>query len=54
MILSVINHYYGTEIIMAKKGIVQLISEEKSDLKAIISTDRIAAHKRKHAQIFLK
>ena len=38
---------------MAKKDIVELISEERSDLKAIISTDQIAAHKRKHAQILL-
>ena len=49
-----INHHYGTETIIAKKNIVELISEERSDLKAIISTDRIVAYKRKHAQILLK
>ena len=39
---------------MQKKYIVELTSEERDRLKAFISADRMAAHKRKHAQMLLK
>jgi len=42
------------EAIMRKKYIVELTSEERSDLEVIINADRMAAHKRKHAQMLLK
>ena len=38
----------------AKKYIVELTTEECSQLNAIIGKDRIAAHKRRHAQMLLK
>ena len=37
-----------------KKYIVELITEERSLLKKIISATRMAAHKRHHAQMLLK
>lgn len=37
-----------------KKYIVELASEERSKLKSIINADRMAAHKRRHAQMLLK
>ena len=39
---------------MPKKYIVELTSEERDSLKAIINANRMAAHKRKHAHILLK
>lgn len=39
---------------MRKKYIVELTSEERATLKGIMGADRIASHKRKHAQILLK
>jgi hypothetical protein len=39
---------------MAKKYIVRLTKDERSDLESIIRTGKIAAHKRLHAQILLK
>ena len=39
---------------MRKKYIVELTSQEKKMLEAIINADRMAAHKRKHAQMLLK
>jgi len=39
---------------MRKKYIVELSNEERKELKDIIKADRMAAHKRKHAQILLK
>ena len=39
---------------MRKMYIVELTSEERSRLEAVINTDRAAAHKRKHAQMLLK
>ena len=38
----------------AKKFIVELTSEERSKLTEIINAKRMAAHKRKHAQMLLK
>ncbi len=37
-----------------KKYIVELTSEERKELKAIIQAERMAAHKRRHARILLK
>lgn len=37
-----------------KKYIVELISEERKALTAIIQAERMAAHKRQHARILLK
>jgi len=37
-----------------KKYIVELTSEERKGLEAVINADRMAAHKRKHAQMLLK
>ncbi len=37
-----------------KKYIVELTTEERSKLKSIIEADRVAAHKRRHAQMLLK
>ena len=37
-----------------KKYIVELTSEERSKLKSIIEASRMAAHKRRHAQMLLK
>jgi len=39
---------------MRKKYIVELTSEERNRLGAVINADRMAAHKRKHAQMLLK
>ena len=39
---------------MQKKYIVELTSEERNRLEAVIKTNRMAAHKRKHAQRLLK
>ncbi len=37
-----------------KKYIVELTSEERSELKDIVKAERMAAHKRRHARILLK
>ena len=37
-----------------KKYIVELISEERSQLREIINAERMAAHKRRHARMLLK
>ena len=37
-----------------KKYIVELTSEERTELKDIIKAERMAAHKRRHARILLK
>ena len=37
-----------------KKYIVELTTEERSQLQSIIDADRMAAHKRRHAQMLLK
>ena len=37
-----------------KKYIVELTTEERSQLREIIDADRMAAHKRRHAQMLLK
>lgn len=37
-----------------KKYIVELTSEERKSLEAVINADRMAAHKRKHAHMLLK
>jgi hypothetical protein len=37
-----------------KKYVVELTSEERSQLQEIIHADRMAAHKRRHAQMLLK
>ena len=39
---------------MAKKYIVRLSSNERTALKDLINKGKIAAYKRKHAQILLK
>lgn len=39
---------------MRKMYIVELTSEERKGLEAVINADRMAAHKRKHAQMLLK
>ena len=39
---------------MRKKYIVELTSEERDRLKEVVNTGKIAAHKRKHAQMLLK
>lgn len=39
---------------MRKKYIVELTSEERNRLQAVINANRMAAHKRKHAQMLLK
>ncbi len=39
---------------MKKKYIVELTAEERSQLKNIINAERMAAHKRRHAQMLLK
>ncbi|MFC1781743.1 hypothetical protein ACFLZ8_05735 [Planctomycetota bacterium] len=39
---------------MKKKCIIALTIEERKILEAIINADRMAAHKRKHAQMLLK
>ena len=39
---------------MNKKYIVELTSEERSELKATVKAKRMAAHKRRHAQMLLK
>jgi hypothetical protein len=54
MIISNYNHYYGMEAIMRKLYIVELTSEKRNGLETVINADRIAAHKRKHAQMLLK
>ena len=38
----------------AKKYIVELTTEERSQLETVIATDRMAAHKRRHARMLLK
>jgi len=38
----------------AKKYVVELTTEERSQLKAIVKADRMAAHKRRHARMLLK
>jgi hypothetical protein len=37
-----------------KKYVIELTREERSQLKAIINAGRMAAHKRRHAQMLLK
>jgi hypothetical protein len=39
---------------MVKKYVVELTSKERSQLREIINADRMAAHKRHHAQMLLK
>ena len=39
---------------MSKKYIVELTTEERSQLNAMVKADRMAAHKRRHAQMLLK
>ncbi|MHC4145356.1 MAG: hypothetical protein ACYSUD_11315 [Planctomycetota bacterium] len=39
---------------MNKKYIVELTSEERTQLREIISAKRMAAHKRRHARMLLK
>ena len=39
---------------MSKKYIVELTREERTQLKEIINAKRMAAHKRRHAQMLLK
>ena len=39
---------------MRKKYIVELTSEERNRLEAVINANRMAAHKRKHAHMLLK
>ena len=39
---------------MSKKYIVELAHEERTQLKEIINAKRMAAHKRRHAQMLLK
>lgn len=39
---------------MRKRYIVELTSQERAGLEAVINADRMAAHKRKHAQMLLK
>jgi len=39
---------------MRKTYIVELTSEERKGLEAVVNADRMAAHKRKHAQMLLK
>jgi len=39
---------------MTKKYVVELAGKERSKLREIISADRMAAHKRHHAQMLLK
>ena len=38
----------------AKKYIVELTTEERSQLETVIAADRMAAHKRRHARMLLK
>jgi hypothetical protein len=54
MIISNYNHYYGMEAIMRKMYIVELTSKKRNGLETVINADRMAAHKRKHAQMLLK
>ena len=37
-----------------KKYVVELTTEERSQLEAILAADRMAAHKRRHARMLLK
>ena len=39
---------------MRKKYVVELTGEEREQLGAIVRAERMAAHKRKHAQMLLK
>ena len=39
---------------MVKKYVVELTSKERSQLREIINAERMAAHKRRHAQMLLK
>ena len=39
---------------MKKKYVVELSTEERSQLQAIVRAERMAAHKRRHAQMLLK
>ncbi len=39
---------------MIKKYVVELTSKERSQLRKIINAERMAAHKRHHAQMLLK
>ena len=39
---------------MKKKYVVELTTDERSQLRAIIDAKRMAAHKRRHAQMLLK
>jgi hypothetical protein len=39
---------------MKKKYVVELTSEERSHLQTVIGAERMAAHKRRHAQMLLK
>ena len=39
---------------MMKKYVVELTSKERSQLREIVNAERMAAHKRRHAQILLK
>ena len=41
-------------MLMAKKYIVRLSSEERIELETIVSKGKVAAHKRRHAQVLLK
>lgn len=54
MIIVNYSHYYGMETIMRKKYIVELTSEDRDRLKEVVNSGKIAAHKRKHAQMLLK
>jgi len=53
-IIIISDYYFGMEAIMRKKYIVELTSEERNKLQAVVNADRMAAHKRKHAQMLLK
>jgi len=39
---------------LAKKYIVRLTEEERTDLESLIHKGKVAAHKRLHAEILLK
>ena len=53
--MGLIEPFTGKEAEMpAKKYIVELTTEERSQLNAIVHADRMAAHKRRHARMLLK
>ena len=55
MPIDLIETFNGKEAEMpAKKYIVELTTEERSQLNAIVHADRMAAHKRRHARMLLK